>query len=199
MIRIDVDRRDDGLPYGIPDDNPFLDRHREDPSIRPETWAIGFREPWRYSFDSLTGDLWVGDVGQQLFEEVAIVRKGENHGWNVHEAFHDFSSQYKQDNANYTPPVFAYPRSYGVSVTGGYVYRADPKSSFCGVYIFGDFESRKVWGLKQQDRTLTQIRLLGESPEKVASFGVDNDGEIYIVGYAGAICHIDLSDTNFDS
>src|SRR5207247_1595723 len=82
MLRIDVDRMEGGLPYAIPADNPF----RATPNVRPEIWALGFREPWRFSFDPVTGDLWVGDVGQDRVEEVAIVRRGENHGWNVYEA-----------------------------------------------------------------------------------------------------------------
>ena len=199
IIRIDVDRRDGDRPYGIPDDNPFLDRHRQDPRIHPETWAVGFREPWRSSFDSLTGDLWVGDVGQVRFEEVALVRKGENHGWNVYEGFQGFSEKYQEKGAKYVPPVFAYPRSFGVSVTGGYVYRGDPDSSFYGVYIFADYETRRVWGLKHRDRKLTQIRLLGVSPQKVVSFGVDNGDEIYVVGYEGTIYHLDLSEADYDS
>jgi glucose/arabinose dehydrogenase len=83
ILRIDVDRRDEGLPYAIPPDNPFVGRA----DARPEIWALGFREPWRFTFDALTGDLWVGDVGQDRVEEVAIVRRGENHGWNVYEGF----------------------------------------------------------------------------------------------------------------
>jgi len=103
MLRIDVDRRDAGLPYGIPTDNPFRDRS----DALPEIWAYGFREPWRFSFDPVTHDLWVGDVGQDRVEEVAIVRRGENHGWNVYEGFEPFSNRYRKQDTVYVPPVFA--------------------------------------------------------------------------------------------
>ena len=87
MLRIDVDHRDEGRPYAIPKDNPFLKAHERDPAILPEIWAYGFREPWRYSFDAKTGDLWVGDVGQDKYEQVCLVQAGENHGWNVYEGY----------------------------------------------------------------------------------------------------------------
>src|SRR4029078_2641011 len=97
MLRIDVDHRDGDLPYAIPTDNPF--RCRDD--ARPAIWAPGFREPWRFSFDSAAGDLWVGDVGQDRVEEVDIVRRGENYGWNVFEAFEAFSNKYRPEGAYY--------------------------------------------------------------------------------------------------
>lgn len=109
MLRIDVDGQQDGLPYAIPPDNPFLAQHAADQSIRPETWAIGFREPWRFSFDAETGDLWVGDVGQDQWEEVAIVRRGENHGWNVFEGFEPFSEEYRRDGETYARPLLCIP------------------------------------------------------------------------------------------
>jgi putative heme-binding domain-containing protein len=194
MLRIDVDHPDGDKPYSIPSDNPFINR----PAIRPEIWAPGFREPWRFSFDSLTGDLWVGDVGQDLYEEVDIVRKGENHGWNVYEGFQPFSNKYRRDPEHYTPPLFAYGRKYGVSVTGGYVYRADPKSNFYGVYIFGDYQSARVFGLTQQNGSLKQIRQIAISPEKVVSFGADDRGNLYLVGYEGTIYRIDFQPAVFE-
>lgn len=193
MLRIDVDRRDPGLPYAIPPDNPFRDRAQ----TRPEIWALGFREPWRFSFDRLTGDLWVADVGQDRVEEVGIVRRGENHGWNVHEGFEPFSNLRRQDGATYVPPVAAYKRKYGNSVTGGYVYRGDPASSFYGAYIFGDFTSRIIWGLTQENRTLQTLRQIGVAPEGIASFGTDESGRIYVVGYEGMIYEIDFSAGTF--
>src|SRR4030095_2877218 len=102
-------------PYAIPAANPFL----HVPGARPEIWALGFREPWRFSFDRETKDLWVGDVGQDRFEEVAIVRAGENHGWNVNEGFSRFSDRFRREGATFTPPVFSYSHRHGVSVTGG--------------------------------------------------------------------------------
>ena len=194
ILRIDVDHQENDLAYAIPADNPF--RNRAD--ARPEIWAYGFREPWRFSFDKTTGDLWAGDVGQDRVEEVSIVRRGENLGWNVYEGFEPFSNQYRKEKASYTPPVFAYRRKFGNSMTGGYVYRADPHSSFYGVYICGDYTSRRIFGIKQQDRMLQMVRQIGTSPQGIASFATDDRGEIYIVGYEGMIYHLDLTGAGFD-
>jgi putative heme-binding domain-containing protein len=194
MLRIDVDHADAGLAYSIPADNPF----RQQPNVRPEIWAYGLREPWRFSFDPVTHDLWVGDVGQDRIEEVSIVRRGENMGWNVYEGFEPFSNRYRKEGVTYVPPIFAYRRKYGNSITGGYVYRGDKRSSFYGVYICGDYTSHRIFGLKQRDRTLQIIRLIGTSPQGIASFGTDEKGEIYVVGYEGMVYQLDLTTTGFD-
>jgi len=194
MLRIDVDHIDPGLAYAVPADNPFRDR----PNVRPEIWAYGLREPWRFSFDSLTHDLWVGDVGQDRIEEVSIVRRGENLGWNVYEGFEPFSNRYRKDGVTYIPPIFAYRRKYGNSITGGYVYRGDKHSSFYGVYICGDYTSHRIFGLKQHGRTLQVIRQIGTAPQGIASFGTDDRGEIYVVGYEGMVYQLDLTATDFD-
>src|SRR5262249_17365027 len=108
MLRIDVDRPDVGRNYSIPAHNPFLDRK----DTRPEIWALGFREPWRFSFDPVTKDLWVGDVGQDRYEEVDLVIKGGNYGWNIFEGFEPFSNRYRREGEQYLLPVFAYGRKY---------------------------------------------------------------------------------------
>jgi glucose/arabinose dehydrogenase len=191
MLRIDVDRAADGHAYAIPADNPFASRKD---GARPEIFAFGFREPWRFSFDSLTNDLWVGDVGQDRIEEIGIVRRGENHGWNVYEGFDLFSTRFRRDDAApFVPPVFAYNRRLGNSITGGYVFRADPKSPFYGVYICGDFNSRRLWGLKQTDRKLTAIWQIATSPELISSFARDAAGGLYVVGYDGTIFKLDFT------
>lgn len=195
IIRIDVDGRDADLPYGIPSDNPFQGQG----NARPEIWALGFREPWRFSFDSATGDLWVGDVGQDRVEEVDIVRRGENHGWNVYEGYEPFSNRYRKEGATYVSPVFAYRRKYGNSITGGYVYRADPHSPFYGVYICGDYTSRRVWGIRQENRTLSAVREIGTAPQAIASFATDEAGNVYLVGYEGMVYKLDLSHGDFDN
>ncbi len=197
MLRIDVDHKDPGLNYAIPKDNPYWDQHRQDPSIRAETWAIGLREPWRFSFDSLTGELYAGDVGQNKFEEVNLIEPGKNYGWNVREAFDTFSEQYHIQGTDFTNPLFAYEHGLGFSVTGGYVYRGQKHPSYQGVYIFGDYNTRKVWGLKQTAGQLECIYELGTAPQGIASFGLDQQGEIYLVTYLGTIYHIDLSGTVF--
>ena len=161
--------------------------------MRPEIWAYGFREPWRFTFDPTSGDLWVGDVGQDRIEEVDLVRRGENYGWNVYEGFDPYSNRYRSEGAAYVPPVFAYNRRLGNSITGGYVYRRDDGSPFNGVYVCGDYNSKRVWGLRQSERKLTGIWQLCTCPERIASFGRGEDGQLYLVGYEGTIYRIDFS------
>src|ERR1051326_3614442 len=194
MLRIDVDHSDPGRAYAIPADNPF----RNQPNVRPEIWAYGLREPWRFSFDPSTHDLWVGDVGQDRIEEVSIVRRGENLGWNVYEGFEPFSNRYRKQGVTYVPPVLAYRRKYGNSITGGFVYRGDKRSSFYGVYVCGDYTSHRIFGLKQHNRTLQTVRQIGTAPQGIASFGTDERGEIYVVGYEGMVYQLDFSGANFD-
>jgi glucose/arabinose dehydrogenase len=189
MLRIDVDHEEPGRPYAIPADNPFLGRA----DARPEIWAYGFREPWRFSFDPVNNDLWVGDVGQDRIEEVDVVRRGENYGWNVYEGFDPYSNRYRTEGASYVPPVFAYNRRLGNSITGGFVYRGDKRSPFYGLYVCGDYNSKRIWGLKQEGRKLTAIWQLCACPERVSSFGRDQAGTLYVVGYEGTIYRMDLT------
>ena len=146
----------------------------------------------------MTGNLWVGDVGQDRYEKVCIVRRGENHGWNVYEAFAPFSNRYRRENEIYVPPVFAHARKFGPSVTGGFVYRADPRSSFYGTYVCGDYESRRIFALTQENRALKKVRQIGTAPQRIVSFGQDESGEIYLVGYEGMIYRMDFSGAIFE-
>jgi putative heme-binding domain-containing protein len=188
IMRIDVEHPSGTNAYSIPMDNPFVNQA----AVRPEIWAYGLREPWRISFDPINGQLWVGDVGQDRYEEVDIVRRGQNYGWNVYEGFEKFSDQYRRPKENYVYPVFAYARKYGPSVTGGFVYRADPRSSFYGAYIFADYESRRIFALTEKAGKLEEIRQIATAPQRVVSFGKDGKGEIYVVGYEGMIYRMDL-------
>jgi len=194
LLRIDVNREEVGPAYSIPKDNPFRDRS----DARPEIWAYGLRNPWRFCFDRQTGDLWLADVGQDREEEVAIVRRGENHGWNVYEGFEPFSNQFRKEGQAYVMPVFAYRRKYGNSITGGHVYRGDPNSSFNGVYVCGDFNSKRIFGMTQQEGALKRVRELGVLPQRLVSFGEDDAGNIYAVGYEGMIYRMDFSGTRFE-
>jgi putative heme-binding domain-containing protein len=194
LLRIDVDRTQGGLAYAIPADNPFVGRA----DARPEIWAYGFRNPWRFSFDRVTSDLWLADVGQDREEEVAIVRRSENHGWNVYEGFEPFSNQYRVEGRTFTPPLFAYKRKYGISVTGGFVYRGDKRSSFYGVYVCGDYESKRIFGLTQENGRLKAVRQIGTLPQKLVSFGTDESGRLYAVGYEGMIYQLDFSEARWD-
>lgn len=192
--RIDVDHPEAERGYSIPKDNPFVGR----PGVRPEIWAYGLREPWRFSFDSVTREFYVADIGQDLYDELDVVRKGENYGWNVMEGFERFSNQYRREGETFTPPVFAYGRKYGQSITGGFVYRGDPRSSFYGVYIFADYQKNNVFGLTQKDRKLEKVRLLMTAPEQVVSIGQDAAGEFYLVGYEGHLYKLDLANSRWE-
>ncbi len=195
ILRIDVDHPDSGKGYSVPADNPFVNK----PGVRPEIWCYGMREVWRFSFDPVTGDLWEGDIGQDLYEEVNIIHKGDNYGWNVMEGFERFSNKYRRAGETYVPPVFAYTRKYGQSVTGGFVYRANRKSSFYGVYIFGDYQQKRIFAITQKDRLLGKARVLvRNAPQSVVSFGQDAQGNIYFVGYEGNIYKLDLDSTSFE-
>jgi len=194
ILRIDVDHAPPGAGYASPPDNPFQGRD----GFRPEIWAYGLREPWRFSFDRVGGDLWVADVGQDRYEEIDVVRAGENYGWNIYEGFEPFSNRYRREGEQYVPPVFSYRRKYGVCTIGGYVYREDPHSSFYGVYIFGDHESRRIFGLTQENRVLKVVRQIGQSPERIASFTQGPAGELFILGYEGTIFKLDFSGRKFE-
>jgi putative heme-binding domain-containing protein len=194
LLRIDVDRQEAGKAYAIPADNPFVGRE----GVRPEIWASGFRNPWRFSFDRRSGDLWLADVGQDRVEEVCIVRSGENHGWNVYEGFEPFSNEFRREGENYVMPVFSYRRKYGNSVTGGYVYRGGEGSSFDGVHVCGDFTSKILFGLVVEDGVLKKARQIGNLPQRIVSFSEDEAGNLFAVGYEGMIYRIDFSGAVFE-
>ena len=199
LMRIDVDRRPEGKPYGIPEDNPFI--NHANPEVRREIFAYGLRQPWRFSFDPENGELWVGDVGQNRFEEVSIVRAGENHGWNVLEGFELFSTRYRKEHARFIAPVVSFRRKHGVSVTGGYVFRSPTgqDSSFDGVYICADYQSKRLWGVRHNERKLQLIREIGSCPDRIVSFGRDRSGGLYAVGYdKGIVYRIDFSEAAFE-
>lgn len=184
FLRIDVDQP---RPYGIPSDNPLVEGRGQ-----PEIFAWGLRNPWRFSFDRETGDLWAGDVGQNKWEEIDVIQKGKNYGWRFLEGTHCFNpgSQCRKGN-NFVDPVTEYAHSSGrCSVTGGYVYRGTRIAALQGTYVFGDFCSGEIWGF-QEGKTQ---RLLATDLQ-IASFGEDRDGELYVVGYGGEIVQI-ISNAN---
>lgn len=155
-------------------------------------------EPWRFSFDSITGDLWVADLGQERGDEVGIVRRCENHGWNVYEGFELFSNQHRRSDQRYVAPIFSTRRKQGSAMVGGCVYRGDRELSFYGVYIFGDDTSKRIWALKHQNRTLTAVRQIATCPQPITCFSTDANGDIYVVGYEGMIYQLDLTAAKFD-
>ena len=193
ILRLDVDHAENDLPYAIPANNPFRGRT----NARPEIWAYGLREPWRMSFDPLTHDLWVGDVGQDRIEEVDIVRGGENYGWNVFEGFDHFSEKYRRTGEQYLAPIFAYTHHTGVSVTGGHVYRGQRAPALQGWYVCADFETRRVWALTQTNRVLQNIVEIGRAPSRAVSFTEMSDGEMCLVGFdSGVVYRLGLDAVN---
>lgn len=184
ILRIDVDRRTDGLAYGIPPDNPFVGN---DDGWREEIWAYGLRNPWRFSFDRANANLWTGDVGQNRLEEIDLIEKGGNYGWNIMEGFSCFSPATDCEREGLVLPVIEYGRTEGVSVTGGYVYRGPTLGALYGVYVYGDFGSRRIWALRYSGGQVQGQAQIATCACSVASFGEDEAGEIYIVGLDGPI------------
>ncbi|MCY4579603.1 MAG: PQQ-dependent sugar dehydrogenase [Chloroflexi bacterium] len=183
IIRIDVSTLDETGSYAIPADNPFVGVE----GARGEIWAYGIRNPWRFSFDRESGELWMADVGQNRFEEVDIVRRGLNYGWNVMEGSSCFKPSRGCDAQGFELPVAEYGRDGGCSVTGGYVYRGDRLPSLYGAYIYGDFCSGKIWGLRYEDGRVTEQLELVDSRLEISSFGEDQSREMFILSFDGGI------------
>ena len=177
------DAGDGRRPYGIPADNPLLDR----PGARPEVWAYGLRNAWRFSFDRETGECWAGDVGQDAYESVFVVQPGGNHGWNLLEGFHRYALPVGIDvPPTLVPPVFAYSHAEGLSITGGYVYRGEAIPELQGWYLFADYVTRRLWGLRRRDDGSLEHALLIPQAAFVSSFAQGHDGELVIVDHMGS-------------
>jgi len=179
MMRIDVDSTSPGLQYRIPPDNPFVAG-----GGLPEIWAYGFRNPWRFSFDRVTGRLFVGDVGQDSFEEVDIVQKGKNYGWNIMEGMHCFQPPTGCNMAGLTLPIVEYNHSEGNAIIGGYVYHGSNIKGLQGIYVFGDLGTGKIWALQETSPNVWARTLLATTGKMISSFGQDQSGELYLVDYA---------------
>lgn len=183
ILRIDVDGMENGLNYTIPTDNPFVN----DTSVRGEIFAYGLRNPWRMSFDTQTGILWTGDVGQGQLEEIDIIENGGNYGWNILEGTDCFQTD-NCDQTNLTLPVFEYSHNNGdLSITGGYVYRGTRVPSLQGKYIYGDFVSGRIWSLNTSSGTTPDNELIEDTDLNIASFGTDANNELYICSFNGRI------------
>lgn len=171
IARINVDK----LPYTVPADNPFVKG-----GGRSEIFAWGLRNPWKFSFDRKTGDLWAADVGQNAWEEVNIVELGKNYGWRVLEGTHCYNPKSDCDRKGMEPPVTEYPHSEGQSVTGGYVYRGSKIPGLQGHYIFGDFVSGKIWSF---DPKTKERKVLMDSGKAISTFVEAADGELGFLDY----------------
>jgi len=174
MLRIDIDAGDGDTPYVIPNDNPFINDKR----FRPEIWAWGFRNPWRYSFDG-QGRLWLADVGQNAWEEVSLVKKGNNYGWNILEGRHCYHPPRHCPRAGLQEPVYEYGHDQGNAITGGYVYGGKKLPWLRNRYVFGDFVSGRIWAL-DADKPKNSPWYLGQYPVSISSFGRGNDGELLV-------------------
>jgi len=179
VLRVDVNQRP---PYSIPLDNPLMKGDG-----RPEIFAWGLRNPWRFSFDRKNGQLWAGDVGQNAWEEINVIKKGNNYGWRRMEGTHCFNPETRcRQNLALVDPVTEYAHEQGrCSVTGGYVYRGATIPALLGTYVFGDFCSGEIWGYRDG-----HMRLLRETDLQISSFGEDRKGELYVVDYGGEIFQI---------
>ncbi len=178
IVRLDVGSEG---PYRVPSDNPFVDVA----GARPEIWAYGLRNPWRFSFDRQTGALWAGDVGQDTLEEVDIVVRGGNYGWRHREGTREFLPEGTPRDP-YIEPVVEYGRRLGESITGGYVYRGTHLSAFRGAYFYGDYVTGNVWALTHDGTKTTSNELVARVPA-LSSFGEDAAGELYAVNLDGRI------------
>jgi glucose/arabinose dehydrogenase len=175
MLRLDVDNGD---PYAIPPDNPFVNT----PGMRPEIWAWGLRNPWRYAFDRVTGDLYIADVGQNAYEEIDFQpagQGGQNYGWNIMEGFHCFRGQNCQQS-DLTPPVAEYDHGQGCSVTGGSVYRGSLQPALYGVYLYADYCSGRFWGAWRTDDGAWHTQVVADTSIHPSSFGEDEAGELFV-------------------
>jgi len=187
MLRIDVDHTDPGLQYAIPPSNPFA----TSTAALHEIFAYGFRNPWRFSFDRATGRQFIGDVGQESFEEVDIAQSGGNFGWNIMEGDHCYNPPTGCNMTGLIPPITEYDHSQGIAVAviGGYVYKGSAIPALDNLYLFGDLGTGRVWYLREgPPGTFTQTLLLTNGPVRLSSFGQDTAGEIYLLNLdAGSI------------
>jgi glucose/arabinose dehydrogenase len=183
LLRLDVNAD----TYSVPETNPW----KAESGAATEIWAYGLRNPWKFSFDRATGDLYIGDVGQDLFEEInvqpASSKGGENYGWNDMEGLHCFGETPDCDSSKYVLPILEYPHGEdGVSVTGGFVYRGTQIPDLKGAYIFADFASGRIWLARNNEGVWTR-ELLEQTSFGVSSFGEDEAGELYLTDFNGAV------------
>ncbi len=182
ILRIDVDQKE---PYAVPSDNPFVNG-----GGLAEIWSYGLRNPWRFSFDKRNGDLYIGDVGQDAWEEIDYLPAGRpggaNFGWNYFEGTHPYRGS-PPAGMKFVMPVAEYSHDLGNAVIGGYVYRGANLPAWQGVYLYGDYGSGRVWGLLHLNDGSWQNAEMFQTGRQISSFGVDEQGEIYLVDDGGSI------------
>jgi glucose/arabinose dehydrogenase len=189
MLRIDVNNTEGVKQYAIPADNPYKSNTN---GYREEIYAYGLRNPWRFSFDIPTNRLWTGDVGQNNYEEIDIIEKGGNYGWNIMEGLHCFEPLTGCDQTGLRPPVWEYNHNQGISVTGGFVYRGPTLTELTGKYIYADFGSSRIWALTIQQLGGKPVNTqLLQAGFNISSFGVDQNNELYLCGFDDKIYRLE--------
>lgn len=187
ILRIDVQGKQPQMAYRIPDDNPFVGTEK----ARGEIWAYGLRQPWKLSFDSLTGELWTGNVGQDLWEMIFLIEKGGNYGWSVSEGSHPFRPERPRGPSSILQPIVEHNHSEFRSITGGYVYHGNRLNGLYGKYIYGDYDTGKIWSLHHDPNsdTVTDHEELVDSSIRLVGFAQDRSGELYMVDHMGGGIH----------
>ncbi len=172
ILRIDVDRTEKGRPYAIPADNPFI-KHK---GARPEVYAYGVRQPWKFSFDAKTGDIWAGEVGQDLWDMILRIEKGGNYGWSIVEGTHPFRPERKRGPTPILPPAVEHPHSEFRSITGGYFFKSPRLPELQGAYVYGDYDTGRVWQLRWDGKKVSDNRELAHSRIRIVAWGQDHEG-----------------------
>lgn len=181
VLRIDVDHPDSSKAYSVPGDNPFVGKA----GYRPETWAYGLRNPWRLHIDSTTGDVWVGNNGQDLWEQVYLIGKGKNYGWSIVEGTHTFYPERKAGPDPIAKPIVEHPHSEARSLTGGRVYRGKSLPKLAGAYVYGDWSTGKIWGVRHKSGVVDWHQELASTTLQITGFGTDSQGELLVADHGG--------------
>lgn len=185
ILRIDVDHADDGKNYRIPEDNPFVKLD----GARGEVWAYGLRNPWRMSFDRQTGDLWVGDVGWELWEMLNRIERGGNYGWAVTEGWHPTHPEWTRGPTPILPPTIEHPHTESSSITDGLTYYGSRLKELHGTHIYGDYDTGKFWGFRYENGKVVDHRELADTTHRVVGFGDDHEGEFYVLDHTAGTIH----------
>ncbi len=185
ILRIDVDHPDPGKNYGIPTDNPFVNRKE----ARPEIWAYGLRQVWKMNFDRKTGHLWAGEVGQDLWEMINLIRPGGNYGWSVQEGTHPFRPERKLGPTPILEPIVEHAHSDFRSITGGFVYRGKRLAEIEDTYVYGDYDTGRVWGFRYDGNQVSLHRELADTSLRIVDFGQSHDRELYLLDFIGGQVH----------
>ncbi|MBM4076013.1 MAG: PQQ-dependent sugar dehydrogenase, partial [Planctomycetes bacterium] len=184
ILRIDVDHSQGSIPYSIPSDNPFVGQK----DSRGEAWSIGHRQVWKFSFDRQKR-LWAGEVGQDLWEMVYLIQRGGNYGWSVREGLHPFRPERRKGPGPFIDPLVEHPHSDFRSLTGGYVFESTRLPELKGAYVYGDYDTGKLWSFKLVAGKVTEHRQLTDTQIRIVEFAQDDSGEVFLVDFVGGGLH----------